>query len=135
MKIVISVVLQIYLFFIYSPETDGEKGKAEKIRSLLQGTGSTDLKELQSLSYSGLPVSVRGTTWKLLAVSSLSCFSPVLISAQILHENLFTFRAICQPILSVARRPYVVNAKSTGSVSSSTTTLERTSLTRTHFAK
>ncbi|ODN05648.1 TBC1 domain family member 22B [Orchesella cincta] len=48
-------------------ETESEKVKADKIRSLLQGTGSTDLKELQSLSYSGLPVSVRGTTWKLLA--------------------------------------------------------------------
>lgn len=50
-------------------ESESEKVKADKIRSLLQGSGSTDLKELQSLSYSGLPVSVRGTTWKLLAVS------------------------------------------------------------------
>jgi hypothetical protein len=49
-------------------ETESEKGKAEKIRNLLEGSSSTDLKELQSLSYSGLPVSVRGTTWKVLAV-------------------------------------------------------------------
>lgn len=48
-------------------ETESEKGKAEKIGSLLEGATSTDLKELQSLSYSGLPVSVRGTTWRLLA--------------------------------------------------------------------
>jgi hypothetical protein len=48
-------------------ETDRDRGKAEKIRVLLDSPNSTDLKELQSLSYSGLPVSVRGTAWKLLA--------------------------------------------------------------------
>ena len=49
-------------------ETEREKGKSDKVRLLLEGPNSTDLKDLQSMSYSGLPVSVRGTAWKLLAV-------------------------------------------------------------------
>jgi len=48
-------------------ERESEMVKAEKIKSLLEGPSSTDLKLLQSLSYSGLPASVRGTAWKLLA--------------------------------------------------------------------
>ncbi|OXA36871.1 TBC1 domain family member 22B [Folsomia candida] len=48
-------------------ETEGERAKADKIRNLLEGPNSTDLKALQSLSYSGLPCSVRGTTWQILA--------------------------------------------------------------------
>ena len=50
-------------------ETEAEKSKSEKICTLLNGPSSTDLKELQSLSYNGLPFSVRSTSWKLLAVS------------------------------------------------------------------
>lgn len=48
-------------------ETESEKSKADKVRNLLEST-NTDLKALQSLSFSGLPSSVRGTSWKLLAV-------------------------------------------------------------------
>jgi len=63
------------LMFVNStPETEREMGRAEKIRHLLNSTNSTDLKELQSLSYSGLPFSVRGTAWKLLAVRNWLLF-------------------------------------------------------------
>jgi hypothetical protein len=48
-------------------ETESDKGKAEKIRNLLNSPTNTNLKELQSMSYSGLPPSVRSTAWKLLA--------------------------------------------------------------------
>jgi hypothetical protein len=57
-----------HLILPQNTETEREMVRAEKIRHLLDSTSSTDLKELQSLSYSGLPFSVRGTAWKLLAV-------------------------------------------------------------------